>query len=515
MSAANGENDRPDVPVVNRKRSRAWLPILVAIAIAAGLLLSIVVGALPSTAGIVAIAVVLTAIFWQLRAHVPSILLVFATVLLVSVVVTQRAPKIRPDRFEVHEGKRLSAKWSASGKFNEKLPIVVHIVLDEMMSTGAMTGELPGAAVTRQALLDLGEKHSFRTFDSVYSRYYYTSEVLSNLMAREYLGRSDMASFIKLPVNAKSKAYAAPQNAYFDDMAARGYRTLVFQSAYMDFCANKNVDHCETFHSFDPGTNTAGLDGPTQRVSLWQTVFRAYEPSYTSELGEKVLGRVYGLRTRNLGIVGHDGRYDVHRFPQWFDRFTNVVASVPRGTHVFAHFLVPHAPYLLLESCVLSGKVQAGYGLNQYPVAERLAKRDDFYDRYFGQIRCVNSKLDSFMTALSESEKFQDAVIIIHGDHGSRISSSDILEDFTERDFIDNYGTFFAVKAPGVPPGTDCEFVSLPEVFRRYAARQPQSTPRSGPNLPVVVVSRTAGDKKVEAPMPKFGCAAGIPGVSP
>jgi hypothetical protein len=489
---------------------RGGLTILVVTSVAGILLLTIFAGILPPAFGVVATALVLTTVFWIMRAHVHSILLVFVGVLLVSVIVTHRIPKLRPDRIDAEASDALSRKWQASGKFNEKLPIVVHLVLDEMMSPGAMTDDLPGGSATRQALLDFAERHSLRTFDSVYSRYYSTSESLPHLMNSEYLGRTSMASFSVVPFNPETKSYAVPANAYFDDMSARGYRTVVFQNTYMNFCANESVDMCENFNSFDPGAAGAGMDAPTQRVEMWQNILRAYAPSYTSVIGQRALGLIYGLNASGeIGVVGYDGgRYDVQRFPESFDRFTRFVASVPRGTHVFAHFLVPHAPYLMLESCVVSGKVDHGYSLSRHPRAEQAGKRMDYYARYLAQLRCVASKLSGMMAAIDGSDKFREAVIVIHGDHGSRISISNIVEDYTERDFVDNYGTFFAVRAPGVKPGVDCEFVSLPEVFRRHVARGGQAVPPAKVPLPVVVVSRTAGHPKVEAPMPRFGCAS-------
>ena len=174
---------------------------------------------------------------------------------------------------------------------------------------------------------------------------------------------------------------------------------------------------------------------------------------------------------------------------------------------------MPHAPYLLLESCVVSGKADHGYVLSQYPLSQRAEKRDDYFERYLRQVRCVESKMDDFMNAIRQSENFRDAVIIIHGDHGSRISNGDVLEDYTQRDFVDNYATFFAVRSPGLPAGIDCEFVSLPEVFRRYAARSVHR--QSGAPLPVIVVSRNTTNPRVEAPMPLFGCAAGTTSLSP
>jgi hypothetical protein len=506
----------PAVNVPPRRGSRAGRMLAGVCVLAVCVLLLIATGVLPSIIGFLAIGLVLSTIFWQVRTHLPSILLVFVTVMLVSVVITRGLPKLRPDRTSADDTERLSRSWATSGRFDQKLPIVVHLIMDEMMSPGAMTDDLPNGSATRQSLVEFGAKHSFRMFDSVYSRYYYTSDSLGNLMQREYRGQTGMDSFVPFLVDDHVGSFAVKGNSYFKEMADRGYRTIVFQSAHIDFCADENVDRCETFDSYDPGgKDPAGVNTPTQRVSLWQTILRAYEPSYTSEIGHRILGRVYGLRTREVGVMGAAGRYDAQGFPQWFDRFSKFAPTVPRGTHIFAHFLVPHSPYLLLENCVVSGKLEEGYNLSKYPPAERAGKRSGYYERYFAQLRCVQKKLDDFMTVIEQSENFKDAVIIVHGDHGSRISVSNVLEDYGSRDFVDNYATFFAVRAPGVSPGVDCEFTALPEVFRRYAATGGRTAPPSGAPLPVVVLSREAGNTMVGATMPAFGCAAGQQNTAP
>lgn len=272
------EVDRPE-SAMKPPRNRVGVMLLLVGAIAASVMLLIFAGTLPAILGLVAVALVLVTVFWLLRSHLHSILLVFVTVLLAGVLATQRLPKLRADRLDAEEGERLASTWKASGRFNENLPVVVHLVFDEMMSVGAITDELPGGAATRQALLEFSRKHSFRTFDAAYSRYYYTSDTLPNLMNREYLGRMSMDSFSEIPFNPTTRSYPLEPNAYFDDMAARGYRTAVFQTTYMNFCANRNVDLCESFDSFDPvGKEAPGVDAPTQRVRLWQTFLRAYDP---------------------------------------------------------------------------------------------------------------------------------------------------------------------------------------------------------------------------------------------
>jgi hypothetical protein len=481
-----------------RSGKRGLVVFVVVFAIAVAVVLSIAAGALPPVTGTLAVALVVATLFWLIRNHLPSILLVFVAVLLGGVLTTQRWPKLRPDRAKASDVEPLSRTWAASGHFDPKLPIVVHLLFDEMMSPGAMTDDVPGAAGMRESFEAFAQKHSLRLYESVYSRQFFTGDVIPNLMDAEYRGKTalaDMKDEIQTGVRLRD-------NPYFDEMARRGYRTVVFQTALKDFCANQNVDLCQTFSSFDPAEG-GELDARNQRVNLLQTVVRAYQPSYTSDLGQRLLARVYGLQTSEAGVLGVANRFDAQGFPQWFDRFSRFAATVPRGTHVFAHFMVPHSPYLLSDSCVISGRYEGGYYLNKYPEAERAERRRQYYEGYFSQLRCVQRKLDDFLTSLEPLENYRDAVIIIHGDHGSRISSGNVLDDYTERDFIDNYAAFFAVRSPAAAPGVDCEFVSLPEIFHRQIAG---GAPRT--ELPLPVFVKNSAGKKVEARMPLFGCAS-------
>jgi hypothetical protein len=476
--------------------NRLWLrPALVAlflVVISAGAVVGIQRGLLPAEAGLVAVGLLLAAILWALRRHAAMLLLVFSAALLLSVIVTHRIPKLRPDRLDITEGEALAARWAESGVFDSSLPIVVHLGFDELMSVGAIPTDVPGGEATAARHRELARKHSFRLYESVYSRHFFSGDTFPTLMGNEYLGLSALAD--------QKPSFAA--NAYFTDLAQRGYRTVVFQNDLLNFCADPNVDMCETFNAFDPGGAAGeGLDPRNQRAALWQTIIRTFEPSFTSEAGKALLASVYGLQTGEVGVIGAAGRFDVQRFPAGFDRFTRFAANVPRGTHLFGYFMVPHSPYLLSEDCFVSGKFEGGYYLGKYPEEEREQLRRDNYGAYLAQTRCLQSKVDQFMSAVSAMPDFHDAVFVIHGDHGSRISIGNMLEDFDTRDFIDNYPTYFAIRAPGVAPGVDCEFTSLPQIFRKQMSKGGGAP---DPPLPVFVDRRAGG--RVEAPMPRFGC---------
>ena len=486
-------------------RSRLAQVLVVAVLAATPSVL-VYLGIAPPVLGLLSIGVPIVFLFWCLERRFESVLLVFVAALLALTIAGQPLPTIFVEGDD-HEGlARLRMNWKAGAGFDERLPVVVHLIFDEMTSPGALDGDVPGGGAARQALHAVADRSQVRVFDSVYSRYFFSGIAIPNLVHREYLGRTG-------PTNQSARLRETIRdNAYFEAMETRGYRTVVFQTTHLNFCAHRTVDHCETIASFDPGDSRTGEpEGRAHTRELWSTLLRVYEPSYVSRYGLDLVATWYPLEPRHQEALGVEGRYDVQRFPRWFDRFIGFIEDVPRGTHVFAHFMAPHAPYLLNEACEIGGRPAAGYYLGQrFPGAdERQAARDRFFADYLAQVRCVQRKLDAFFGAVARNPNLYDATIIIHGDHGSRISVGNMIEDYTRRDFIDNYATYFAVKAPGIAPGIDCEFQSLPEAFRRVVPGSDGLAPLDRTRLPVVVNTKAGEGVRVEAEMPIFGCAAG------
>ena len=65
---------------------------------------------------------------------------------------------------------------------------------------------------------------------------------------------------------------------------------------------------------------------------------------------------------------------------------------------------------------------------------------------------------------------FEDATIVLHGDHGSRIARvaplTTMPQTLSDQDLTDMYSVLYAVRSPSLAPGYREELVSLQAQFR-------------------------------------------------
>jgi hypothetical protein len=98
------------------------------------------------------------------------------------------------------------------------------------------------------------------------------------------------------------------------------------------------------------------------------------------------------------------------------------------------------------------------------------ASRAARYPQYIEQIACTNLKLGEFFDALEDADLFRKMVILVHGDHGSRLNLD--LPDtrltkhpLSVSDFLDCYSTLLAVRWPGVQSTYDRRILPLGPTF--------------------------------------------------
>ncbi len=446
--------------------------------------------------GIVLLSVFMTVfwVLWLIRYNAPRILTVaFAAFFISSVFTHVNSSQFKfPALLKAEKSVGTDSPRSEFVATAPKLPLVVVIVLDELMAPEAIPQDIPGANVVRQEILRFHKDFGFRLYGRAYSRHYFSGASIPDMLNYKY---SSVATF-----GQAGSQTTTEENAFFDDMAKRGYDINIYQTSHMNFCNHRSVTICETLNARNPISQYIYYPGK-EYIKLIELIKTApvlgLKGSLLSHYSESIVVMVGGRFIP---------RYEPQAFVLWFDEITRQVMRAQTGTVIFVHLLLPHAPHILGENCeVTDHPFVSPYNLAENNTSDVLAAnaRREHYRRYFQQVHCVYTRLRVLLDKMKVSGLLHDATVIINGDHGSRISMSHFGETMSRQDFIDNYAALFSIHAPGVEPVYDLRFVSLQRLFTEFLA--PGRIKRGDDGRKHNVVVHTLERDSVELEMPIFG----------
>ena len=157
------------------------------------------------------------------------------------------------------------------------------------------------------------------------------------------------------------------------------------------------------------------------------------------------------------------------------------LGTLERGTATFVHLLLPHGPYVYDARCRLrvpSSQWGAHGNPQDHGKIESVRRVDRLeYGKYLEQSRCALDLVGQMLTAIETNPGLMDAHILVHGDHGSRIS---VTEGAVSRGSPEAWGevgnqgweaahsVLFAVRTPAIRPAYVPAPRPLPELFRRW-----------------------------------------------
>jgi hypothetical protein len=340
-------------------------------------------------------------------------------------------------------------------------PAILHLILDEHIGLEGITSPAVRAEVAR-----FYAERGFRLFGRAYSRHFHTVNAIPDILNFGGSGPSE-----------RSRIHLrAGRTAYLGLLARRGYPIHVHESDFADFCSDVAYASCTRYWS--PSLQfVADLPfGPAEKARLI-----AYKFAGLSNLAVWTARFYSGLADG----FGEEPRGPPRlRLERWarsssvsglaaFDALAADLRQARRGEAYFAHLLVPHYPYVAAPDCRVLPPSRWDYRRSETPIAAREAA----YDR---QLRCVLGKLDRALAALAESPAGADAVVIVHGDHGSRISDVEPLASqagrLSDRDLVAGFSTLFAIRASGVTGGIEARPVPVPDLLEAVARSHFTST---------------------------------------
>ena len=227
------------------------------------------------------------------------------------------------------------------------------------------------------------------------------------------------------------REYSLEQLPYFADLDAMGYHRRL-HPAYFDLCVKQKLTRCRTFES-------SGLAYVDTELATDERKCSALRCS--TRLGRSARPRAGSARIPRPGWRTTVASYS--RLPRSANlRFVADLSDLREGEVKFAHILLPHDPYMLAADCTVKPESR---WLDEHGPGTAAAREQGYAD----QVRCLQQRLDRLLDALDRTPAGREAIVLIHGDHGSRIAPTQPFVDgpqLSPRELLMSYSTFFAIR---------------------------------------------------------------------
>ncbi|RPJ69679.1 MAG: hypothetical protein EHM24_17890 [Acidobacteria bacterium] len=408
----------------------------------------------------------LSLVLCVLRRHASRIV---ATAMLALVV----ALVLFPPRFE---GATAVGPGAPAGR--EDLPLVVHVLLDELIGVEGLPADLTPRAF-KEAMQAFFVERGFRLFGKAYSQYpmtIYSVPQFLNLAPAGY--RDELVA-----PGPSDGTFRLTRNAYFERFARLGYAIKVHEPDYLYLCPDGLPASCRTYASRSLNVLDA-LDVPLRaKLSVVAGTYLVQ-----SEVYSRTKNRYRAIRQHLAGVLPLPawnwdlGIPTTASSMEMFEAVSEDLSKARAGTLVFAHILIPHSPYVYDGSCrprpakewMERGDWDIGGGVVN--VREGRSAR---YAAYLQQVACGQRQLARLLDSIPAPLR-RDAVVIVQGDHGSRITMADPTTNARNAigpsDVIDSYSTMFAVRSRWIPAGYDLEPASITCLLRSLVESDLHST---------------------------------------
>ena len=412
-----------------------------------------------SAGGALVVLFVATAGLWMIRDRAGRVTSFMFAIMLVSTL------PLAPG-----DGSVRKSSLHGSQRGSAKQPPVLHLVLDEQIAVGGIPTEFDPDGAVRRVVEETYVTLGFRVFSRAFSRHFTTPPSLSHLV-----NMSDGDRSHEFYDNQEKRV---TKNRYFEVMSKRGYRIHVLQTDYIDFCKDDDaVDlaSCSTytlespkaFESIEIDTfqKARAITGMFFQLS---TLLKHWRQSY------KAL--VKSAESRGVDLPPwpfRAGRMSTVSSMELLPILEGEIENLEPGDLYFAHLLLPHFPYAFDRSCGLRPNPVTWLTYKSpalRPTRNSPETRAERYAHYLEQVECTTRRLGELLGRVLARENMRDAMVIIHGDHGSRINlttpNQPNMHRMTPADFADAFSTHFAIRSPKVVPGRDRREVAIDELLR-------------------------------------------------
>lgn len=339
-------------------------------------------------------------------------------------------------------------------------PNIIHLYLDEHIGIEGFPNDIFNSLEQADEVRDFYLNNSFHVYGGAYSTYLRSAFSMTSMLNYSN-SPENLSSYMFEPLNKRS--FSIKTNKYFKQLSEQGYNIHVYQSNYMNFC-DQRVEITLSCYNYQ-------FDSIDENVIANLEISKKIELIYSTYIvSQYILRKIYAviyhfsaiLKTTDnknnsqslYNPVGHMQVFSV------IDQMSKDILQTKGGNLFFAHLLFPHQPYIWTETCEVKMPIYSWrpYYDNHPDLYDRkpsiisTQKRTDYYKEYFKQIKCSMHKLDELFTRLREAGQYNDSIIIVHSDHGSRLYTNEPVfmegHTITSQDYADSFSSLFAIKLP-------------------------------------------------------------------
>ena len=307
----------------------------------------------------------------------------------------------------------------------------------------------------RSEILGFFRENDFEIYNRAYSHYYATEDSLTRAFN---FTNDDENLFTKSFLLHEN--FSITENRYFELLHERGYTINIYQSESVDFCqaVPDATGHCMIYTIPNLETVRENVPSPWLRLRiLASSLFNQ------SHLIGQFVGKNHWLLSWGVSLYQ----------PKVIERLGDDLERTRNGAY-FAHLLFPHEPFVYQQDCQLDYNSEPWERFSERPlIGDAVQIRAVRYLRYLQQISCALGEMGRLFDRMRELGLYDDAIIVVHGDHGSRISLNGVTyfnrDNLTSEDYRDMYSTLFAIKLPGSEFREHAEPISLDVLMHRAA----------------------------------------------
>ena len=338
---------------------------------------------------------------------------------------------------------------------------IIHVILDQHLGIEAMDEGLEQYAAVKDDVTAFYERFGFRLYGRAYSWYSSTDQSVPSIFdfgttmnEKGRIKENETGNEIYEESLANSK--------YINTLIQREYNIYVYQTDYMNFCPEHTplLRRCYAYQISSPKVIENLPISPTSKAWILGSMFSSN--TMTKALFLSAYYRLLVMFFTPAELVEILRTVEHHPLRNWvsvfdtlstFEQMLEDAVDAPANSLFLIHFMLPHTPFAYSPDCEI--KPVATWVRQQNRFGKNTARsRQIRYGHYFEQVQCTYKLLGDYFQKLKDIKLFDDALIILHGDHGSGISTAipKVTKNGnvgTPTDVLDRHSVLFAARWPG------------------------------------------------------------------